>query len=61
MLLRKIEGHLKLSGMAATRFGREAMGDPGLVFQLPGGREPRPETESRILRFIEVREGISGE
>ena len=37
-LLEKVEAFLKLHDMAPTRFGREAMGDGALVFQLREGR-----------------------
>ena len=40
--------------MAATRFGRDAVGDPRFVFDLRKGREPRPETEHRVRRYIEA-------
>lgn len=55
MLLRQIEKYLELTGMAATRFGRESLGDPRFVFDLRDGREPRTATASRVLSFIAKR------
>jgi hypothetical protein len=51
-LLREIEPFLRRSGMAPTRFGREAVGDPRFVFDLRRGREPRGETERRVRHFL---------
>lgn len=51
-LLREIERHLRASAMSATRFGRDALGDPRLVHDLRAGREPRPATVARIRAFI---------
>lgn len=53
---RRIERHLRATGLAPTRFGREAVGDPRLVGDLRNGREPRPETTRRILAYIAARE-----
>ena len=54
-LLHTVRQHLKITGTSATRFGREAIGDPGLVFDLTRGRECRPETAARVLAHIERR------
>lgn len=56
-LLPTIERHLRISGVAPTRFGREAVGDPRLIGDLKNGREARPETAARILAFIDRVEG----
>ncbi len=48
-----VERHLRRSGMTPTRFGREALGDPRLVFDLRRGRELRLRTARRVLAFIE--------
>ena len=53
-LLRKVEKFLRISDIAPTRFGREAMGDPRFVFDLRNGREPRPATVRRVLAFLET-------
>ena len=53
-LLRQVEKFLRISNIAATRFGREVMGDPRFVFDLRNGREPRPETIRRVLAFLEA-------
>ena len=55
MLLMRIEAYLRRSGVPPTRFGREAMGDPRLVFDLRRGREPRPRTIVHLLRYMENR------
>jgi len=43
-ILRKIESFLRDTGMAPTRFGRDAVRDPRLVFDIRNGREPRVRT-----------------
>lgn len=56
-LLREIEGFLRRAGVSATRFGREATGDPRLVPDMRKGREPRPRTIARIRAHIAARAG----
>lgn len=53
MLLSQIEGHLRRTRMAPTRFGRDAMGDPKFVLQLRDGREPRKKTIERVMRYLD--------
>lgn len=58
-LLRRIERYLRATHMPPTRFGRETVGDPRFVFDLRLGREPRIETERRVLDWLETRaEGV---
>jgi hypothetical protein len=52
-LLREIEVHLRQTGMAPTRFGREAVRDPRLVHDMKRGREPGRAMTMRVLAFIE--------
>ena len=52
-LLREVEIFLRTSNVPPERFGRQVMGDPRFVFDLRRGREPRPRTVARILRFLE--------
>lgn len=54
-LLREVESFLRQFGVPATRFGREAMGDPRFVFDLRNGRDPRPATVKRVLDYLEHR------
>lgn len=53
-LLRNVEKYLKTSNVAPTRFGRDVVGDPRFVFDLRNGREPRPATIQRVLRYLEA-------
>ena len=53
MLLRSIEKHLRAHGLSPARFGRDAMGDPRFVFELRGGREPRPRTVAKVLAYLQ--------
>jgi hypothetical protein len=53
-LLREVERFLRQNGTPATRFGREAVGDPRFVFDLRNGRDPRPETVARVRAFLEA-------
>ena len=43
---------LRQTGMPKTRFGRLAVNDPNFVDRLERS-EPRPETISRVQRFME--------
>lgn len=43
---------MKRHGIEATRFGREAVGDPRFVLDLLKGREARPKTEARVREYI---------
>lgn len=52
-LLREIEKCLRAGGIAPTRFGREAVGDPRFVFDLRSGREPRARTIERVRAYLE--------
>ena len=52
MLIRRIERFLRETEMPWTRFGHLAAHDPRFVGDLRNGRIPRPETESRVLRFM---------
>ena len=58
-LLSTIERHLRNSGIAPTRFGREAVNDPRFVLDLRNGREPRPTTVARVITYI-VQANASG-
>jgi len=51
-LVKRIEAHLIRTGLSATRLGREAMGDPRIVFDLRAGRKPRLETERRLVAWL---------
>ena len=51
-LLSTIEKYLRRSGVAASRFGREALGDPGFVEALRRGREPREPTVRRVTEYL---------
>ncbi len=55
-LLRRVESYLKRSGTPPTRFGRDAVRDPRLVFDLRDGREPGPEMIGRISDYLETLE-----
>jgi len=51
-LLTLIERHLRNSGTAPTRFGRDAVHDPRFVLDLRAGRVPRPDTAERVSAYI---------
>lgn len=53
-LLSAIEYYLKASGTPPSCFGRAAIGDPSLVFELRRGREPRPRTIARIIAHLDA-------
>ena len=45
---------LKETGMKPSRFGREALGDPGFVAALGKGRAPNLRTLERARAFIQA-------
>ena len=51
-LLSTVERYLRESGITASRFGRDAMGDPGFVATLRRGREPRDATVRRVAAYL---------
>lgn len=52
--LRSIERFLQRTGMAPTSFGRQAVRDPRLVFDLRKGREPSDRMKRRIEHFMNI-------
>ncbi len=54
MLIRTIEKFLRQHEMPATKFGRLAAHDPRFVLDLRMGRIPRPGTEARIRKWMEL-------
>lgn len=55
-LTRRIEQHIRDTGIPPTRLGREAAGDPSLVRDLRNGREIGPLLRARIDAWIDARE-----
>lgn len=53
-LLSKIENHLRATGIPPTRFGRDAVRDPRLVFDLRNGREPGEKLSARVIAHLEA-------
>ena len=52
-LLKRIERHLKITHMSATRFGRRAVGDPRFVLDLRAGRRPRLRTVQKVTYYLD--------
>ena len=52
MLIRDIECFLRHTGLPPTTFGRLAVADPRLVFDLRNGREPRKGLSLRVEHFL---------
>ncbi len=55
-LRRRIQLFLNRAGMAPTRFGREAVGDPRLISDMRNGRELRETTVARIHAWLDAQE-----
>jgi hypothetical protein len=53
-LLRTIEIFMKETGIAPTRFGRDAVRDPRLVHDLRLGREPGERMRRRVEHFMNI-------
>ncbi|HTH27604.1 MAG TPA: hypothetical protein VL918_03950 [Sphingobium sp.] len=54
-MLRKIELFLRETGMAPTRFGRDAVRDPRIVLDMRNGREPTSRMCRRLDHFMAAR------
>lgn len=52
----RIERFLRANPISATRFGRDAVGDPRLVADLRRGREPRARMVNRLEHFMNIYE-----
>ena len=52
-ILLEIERALKRTGMSATSFGKEAVGDGRLVSDLRKGRDPSSRVAARVRAFIQ--------
>lgn len=48
----EVERFIQAAGISATKFGREAIGDPNLVRDLRAGRSPSLKTVQRVLDCI---------
>lgn len=59
-LLSTIERYLRTSGVAPSRFGRDAVGDPQFVASLRRGREPRENTVRRVTDYLAALAAKSG-
>ena len=55
-LLIEIDRFLRRSGISATGFGRQAMGDPRFVSDLRRGRVPGRRVRQRARAFIAARD-----
>lgn len=53
-LLESIEIHLAKTGIAPTRFGRRAVGDPRLVLDMRMGRRPGSDVTRRIEAHLRM-------
>lgn len=51
-MLWRVERFLRKTDMSATAFGRLAVGDPRLVFDMRNGRMPRTAMERRLEHFM---------
>lgn len=52
-LRRRIERYLKRTRTSAARFGREAVNDPNLVFELRSGRRLGREISEKIEAWLD--------
>ena len=52
-MIQRINDACRTHGIAVSRFGRQAVGDPRLLSDLMNGRALRPGTSAKVLRFID--------
>jgi hypothetical protein len=55
-LIKQINRYIRGTGLSATRIGREAIGDPRIVFDLRAGRRLGPKLEARLAAWLDARE-----
>lgn len=53
-MLIRVEQCLRKHRIPPSRFGRDALGDPCLVFELRDGRELRPATAARLRAYLDA-------
>jgi tRNA-dihydrouridine synthase len=59
-LLSEIEEALRKTGLSPTMFGKKAVGDPNLVFELrEGRRDMRASTMQKVRAFIAEQQGAA--
>ncbi|HMJ93143.1 MAG TPA: hypothetical protein VK472_03485 [Allosphingosinicella sp.] len=58
-LQRRVERFLKSSRVPPTRFGRDSVRDPRLVFDMRQGRQLRPATARRLNAYLDEQEKLS--
>ncbi|HEX7742588.1 MAG TPA: hypothetical protein VF442_09185 [Sphingobium sp.] len=61
MLIRAVEQFMRENGIPPTRFGRESVRDPRLVFDLRNGREPGQRIKRRIEHFMNTYRRSAGQ
>ncbi len=49
----RVSEFIDRTGLAPSRFGFEACGDPNFVTDLRAGREPRESTRSKVEKFMD--------
>lgn len=59
-ILLEVERWLKEHHLSASRFGKMAVNDPNLVFQLRAGRDPSSKVVAKLRAYM-AREGSHGE
>ena len=55
-LLHQIETYIARTGIAPSKFGRMAVGDPRFVEDLRTGRRPRSKTQARVAKYLKERD-----
>jgi 2,4-dienoyl-CoA reductase-like NADH-dependent reductase (Old Yellow Enzyme family) len=48
----EVADYIAKAGITATQFGREAMADPGFVFQMQRGRAPSLRTVDKVRDWM---------
>ncbi len=53
-LITEIDRFLRRTGMAPTRLGRDALGDPGFVAGVRAGRKVYTDTANKLRAFMDA-------
>lgn len=59
-ILREVERFLRETDVKPSRLGRAAAGDPTLVYEMRGGRTPRPVTVAKLRAYMQQYREASG-
>ena len=52
-ILHRIETYIESAKIPPATFGRQAVGDPRIVWDLRAGRQPRRKMQAKIISYLD--------